>query len=131
MASIEAMTKEATRSLTIRVKRLAGAAKELEAAQDMDRRAVARLAAAELAQDTLIQEIADKSDLVARLVGDTTADDVLDGVYAELGLEHVVIFAEDESADDTGEATEEEGPADGDAPVKRARKSKTAEPVSV
>jgi hypothetical protein len=86
VASIEAMIKEASRSLAIRVKRQAGAAKELKAAQDMDTRAVARLDAAEKAATALDTEVSEKAELVSRLTG-RPADEILNEIKAELSAD--------------------------------------------
>lgn len=126
MASIEAMTKEAARSLTIRVRRLSAADAELEAAQDMDRRAVARLAAAEKAQDALKTEVTEKADLVSRLTGKPS-----DEVLAEIRKELFPEVQDDENAETdpaaSGDAPADENPDAGQsesADVKPAPKAK-------
>jgi aminoglycoside phosphotransferase len=130
MASIEAMTKEAARSLKIRVKRLNAANAELEAAQDMDRRAVARLDAAENAQKALNTEVTEKADLVSRLTGKPAAE-VLDEIRAELTP------ADDENAE-TDPAASGDAPADSnpdggtpEADVKPAKKAPAKKTASV
>lgn len=135
MASIEAMTKEAARSLTIRVKRQAAAQKELEAAQDMDRRAVARLKAAETASEALDAEVKAKADIVSRLTGQT-AESVLEEIRAELFPEVPDDENAETDADESNDAPADENPdASGDVKPKRVRKTaapKTdAESVSV
>jgi hypothetical protein len=127
MASIEAMTKEAARSLKIRVKRLNAANAELEAAQDMDRRAVARLDAAEKAQKALNTEVTEKADLVSRLTGKPAAE-VLDEIRAELAPADADGENADESTDSPADAGTDGGTPEADvkptpkakAPAKKA-----------
>lgn len=135
MASIEAMTKEAARSLTIRVKRQAAARAELEAAQDMDRRAVSRLKAAETASAALDAEVQAKADIVSRLTGQT-AESVLDEIRKELFPEVPDDENAETDADGSSEAPADENPdMSADEKPKRVRKTAAskadAESVSV
>ncbi len=117
MASIEAMIKEASRSLVIRVKRQGSAAKELEAAQDMDRRAVARLDAAEKAVTKLDTEVNEKAGIVARLT-DRPVEDVLAEIRAELDAES------GETASDESAPADESATGDVSAPAPKVSKAK-------
>lgn len=119
MASIEAMTKEALRSLAIRVRRQGAAQKELTAAQDMDKRAVDRLAKAEAASTALDTEVSEKAELASRLTG-KPVDEILSDIRADL-----------EKADETDSADETtDGAPAGDETVKAAPK-KAAKPKPV
>jgi hypothetical protein len=122
VASIEAMIKEASRSLAIRVKRQAGAAKELKAAQDMDTRAVARLDAAEKAATALDQEVSEKAELVSRLTG-RPADEILTEIKAELSAD-----TETAPEADGDDVPNSDGPDTPAAP--KVSKAKAAKPVA-
>lgn len=115
MASIEAMTKEASRSLSIRVKRQEAAEKELTAAQDMDNRAVARLDAAQKASTDLTAEVAEKAELVSRLTG-KSVDEILSDIRTELDAQKAAKDAENAGVSEDGTPV--------DSPAAKTSKSK-------
>lgn len=119
MASIEAMTKEALRSLRIRVGRQDSANVERDAARAAKIRVEARLASAESKAEALDTEVTEKADLAARLTG-RSVDDILNEIYAELDAE--------KPADESGDT--DETPAADDAPAPKTSKAKGKGPVA-